>query len=59
MNCYGGKYYLSLNSTSFYDLKCSRKDEIAYMWEPDIGKDVADQSYLYGCLNLGCQEVFG
>jgi hypothetical protein len=42
MNCYGGKYYKNMNSTNYYDLKCSAKVEIAYMWENDIGKDVDD-----------------
>jgi hypothetical protein len=42
MNCFGGKYFNNINSTNFYDLKCSNKEDIAYMWEDDIGKEIDD-----------------
>jgi len=41
MHCYLGKYLQ--NSTSFYDLKCDSKQEIAYIWENQTQKDLADQ----------------
>mmetsp|Transcript_6949 Transcript_6949/g.5206 ORF Transcript_6949/g.5206 Transcript_6949/m.5206 type:complete len:103 (-) Transcript_6949:34-342(-) len=60
MGCYGGKYFESLNSTNIYNLKCSdQKEQVARMWEPDLGKLVQDQLFTYSCLNLGCKGVFG
>lgn len=33
MGCFGGKYRGGQASTSYFDLKCGTKDEIAYIWE--------------------------
>lgn len=34
MGCYGGKYsFNGQNSTNYYDLKCTDKNQISYMWE--------------------------
>ncbi len=43
MFCYGGKYRALVNSTNFYDLPCSGKRHIAYMWEVDYSKNIGDQ----------------
>ena len=40
MHCYGGKYVKNYNSTSFYNLKCDNKNEIAYMWENEYQKNI-------------------
>ncbi|CDW85215.1 UNKNOWN [Stylonychia lemnae] len=59
MNCYGGKYVNNFNSTSFYNLKCDNKNEIAYIWENEYSKNIQDQNILYGCINQSCKAVFG
>eukprot|EP00347_Sterkiella_histriomuscorum_P003055 403365761 len=59
MGCYGGKYMENSQSPNFYDLKCSNKNEIAYIWEQDQDKYLEDQSNDYSCINIGCKAVFG
>lgn len=59
MFCYTGKYLYGINATSYYDLPCTNKSDIAYIWEADYFKNIQDQEQLYGCLNRHCRDVFG
>ena len=59
MGCFGGKYLNNINSTDFYDLKCSEKESIAQIWEGNEGKQIADQTNTFACLNEGCKNPFG
>ncbi len=43
MGCYTGKFAnKGENSSSYYNLKCDNKNEIAYMWDGEFSKQIED-----------------